>query len=144
MLRKGNLLCPEVFHKQNIHFFLTFNLSAMNTLRNKVQLIGNLGTNPEIRSFDNGKTVARFSLATTDSYQDATGKKISETQWHNLVAWGGLAKIIEKYLTKGSEVAVEGKLTHRTYEDKDGNKKYFTEIVLHDMVMLHTRNNKEE
>jgi single-strand DNA-binding protein len=116
----------------------------MNTLRNKVQLIGNLGANPEIRSFDNGKTVARFSLATTDSYQDATGKKISETQWHNLVAWGGLAKIIEKYLTKGSEVAVEGKLTHRTYEDKDGNKKYFTEIVLHDMVMLHTRNIKEE
>jgi len=116
----------------------------MNTLRNKVQLIGNLGANPEIRSFDNGKTVARFSLATTDSYQDATGKKISETQWHNLVAWGGLAKIIEKYLIKGSEVAVEGKLTHRTYEDKDGNKKYFTEVVLHDMVMLNTRNNKEE
>ena len=144
MLYKGNLLCPEVFHKQNINFFLTFNLSAMNTLRNKVQLIGNLGTNPEIRPFDNGKTVARFSLATSDSYQDANGKKISETQWHNLVAWGGLAKIIEKYLTKGSEVAVEGKLTHRTYEDKDGNKKYFTEIVLHDMVMLHTRNNKEE
>jgi len=144
MLQKGNLLCPEVFRKQNINYFLTFNLSAMNTLRNKVQLIGNLGTNPEIRSFDNGKTVARFSLATSDSYQDANGKKISETQWHNLVAWGGLAKIIEKYLTKGSEVAVEGKLTHRTYEDKDGNKKYFTEIVLHDMVMLHTRNNKEE
>jgi single-strand DNA-binding protein len=116
----------------------------MNTLRNKVQLIGNLGANPEIRSFDNGKTVARFSLATTDSYQDTNGKKISETQWHNLVAWGGLAKIIEKYLTKGSEVAVEGKLTHRTYEDKDGNKKYFTEIILHDMVMLHTRNIKEE
>ena len=116
----------------------------MNTLRNKVQLIGNLGANPEIRSFDNGKTVARFSLATTDSYQDVNGKKISDTQWHNLVAWGGLAKVIEKYLTKGSEVAVEGKLTHRTYEDKDGNKKYFTEIVLHDMVMLHTRNNKEE
>ncbi|OFY56890.1 MAG: single-stranded DNA-binding protein [Bacteroidetes bacterium RBG_13_46_8] len=116
----------------------------MNTLRNKVQLIGNLGANPEIRSFDNGKTVARFSLATTDSYQDANGKKISETQWHNLVAWGGLAKIIEKYLTKGSEVAVEGKLTHRTYEDKDGNKKYYTEVVLHDMVMLNTRNNKEE
>ena len=116
----------------------------MNTLRNKVQLIGNLGANPEIRSFENGKTVARFSLATTDSYQDTNGKKISETQWHNLVAWGGLAKIIEKYLTKGSEVAVEGKLTHRTYEDKDGNKKYFTEVVLHDMVMLNTRNTKEE
>jgi single-strand DNA-binding protein len=116
----------------------------MNTLRNKVQLIGNLGANPEIRSFDNGKTVARFSLATTDSYLDAEGKRISQTQWHNLVAWDGLAKVIEKYLTKGSEVAVEGKLTHRSYEDKDGNKKYYTEIVLHDMVMLHLRNTREE
>ncbi|MBN1414964.1 MAG: single-stranded DNA-binding protein [Bacteroidales bacterium] len=115
----------------------------MNTLRNKVQLIGNLGANPEIRSLDNGRTVARFSLATTDSYHDASGKKISETQWHNLVAWGGLAKIAEKYLTKGSEIAVEGKLVHRTYEDKSGNKKYFTEVILNDMLMLRTRNEKE-
>ena len=115
----------------------------MNTLRNKVQLIGNLGANPEIRSFDNGKSVARFTLATTDSYKDADGKKISETQWHNLVAWGGLAKIAEKYLTKGSEVAVEGKLTHRSYEDKEGNKKYFTEVVLHDLVMLRTKKENE-
>jgi len=116
----------------------------MNTLRNKVQLIGNLGANPEIRSFDNGKSMARFTLATTDSYRDASGKRISETQWHNLVAWGGLAKIAEKYLIKGSEVAVEGKLTHRTYEDKDGNKKYYTEVVLHDLVLLRTRNEKED
>ena len=116
----------------------------MNTLRNKVQLIGNLGANPEIRSFDNGKSMARFTLATTDSYRDASGKRISETQWHNLVAWGGLAKIAEKYLIKGSEVAVEGKLTHRSYEDKDGNKKYFTEVVLHDLVLLRTRNEKED
>jgi len=115
----------------------------MNTLRNKVQLMGNLGANPEIRSFDNGKSVARFTLATTDSYKDADGKKISETQWHNLVAWGGLAKIAEKYLTKGSEVAVEGKLTHRSYEDKEGNKKYFTEVVLHDLVMLRTKRENE-
>ncbi len=116
----------------------------MNTLRNKVQLIGRLGANPEIRSFDNGKSVARFSLATTDSYTDAAGKKVSETQWHNLVAWGNLAKTAEKYLIKGSEVAVEGKLVHRTYDSKDGNKKYFTEVVLNDMVMLGKRNDKEE
>ncbi|MBN2275733.1 MAG: single-stranded DNA-binding protein [Bacteroidales bacterium] len=116
----------------------------MNTMRNKVQLIGNLGGNPEIRSFENGKSVARFSLATTDSYTDANGKRISETQWHNLVAWGGLAKIAERFLVKGSEVAVEGKLIHRTYEGKDGNKKYYTEVVLHDIVMLRTRNEKEE
>jgi single-strand DNA-binding protein len=111
----------------------------MNSLRNKVQLIGNLGQDPEIRTFDNGKAVARFSLATTDSYRDAEGKKVTETQWHNLIAWGNLAKIIQKYLIKGSEVAVEGKLTHRTFEDKEGKKRYFTEVVLTDMVMLRNK-----
>lgn len=116
----------------------------MNTLRNKVQLIGNLGQNPEIRTFDNGRSVARFSLATTDSYRDASGKKITETQWHNLIAWGNLAKTVEKYLTKGSEVAVEGKLTHRAYDDKDGKKRYFTEVILSEMVMLRSKNNAEE
>jgi len=112
----------------------------MNTIRNKVQLIGNLGQDPEIRTFDNGKAVVRFPLATTDSYRDPEGKKITETQWHQLVAWGGLAKTIGKYLVKGSEVAVEGKLTHRSYEDKEGKKKYITEVVLTDLVML--RNHK--
>jgi single-strand DNA-binding protein len=116
----------------------------MNTLRNKVQLIGFLGHNPEIRSFDNGKSVARFSIATTDSYRDANGKKISETQWHNLVAWGNLAKIVEKYLIKGSEVAVEGKLTHKAFNDKEGQKRFFTEIVVSDLVMLHNKNNASE
>jgi len=111
----------------------------MNSLRNKVQLIGNLGQDPEIRTFDNGKAVARFSLATTDSYRDAEGKKVTETQWHNLIAWGNLAKIIQKYLIKGSEVAVEGKLTHRTFEDKEGKKRHFTEVVLTDMVMLRNK-----
>jgi single-strand DNA-binding protein len=116
----------------------------MNTLRNKVQLIGNLGQNPEIRTFDNGKAMARFSLATTDSYRDAAGKKITETQWHNLVAWGNLAKTVEKYLIKGSEVAIEGKLTHRVYDDKDGKKHYFTEVVMNDLVMLRGKNAAEE
>jgi len=116
----------------------------MNTLRNKVQLIGNLGQNPEIRIFDNGKSVARFSLATTDSYRDASGKKITETQWHNLVAWGNLAKTVEKFLVKGSEVAVEGKLTHRAYDDKDGKKRYYTEVVMSELVMLRTKGNSEE
>lgn len=116
----------------------------MNTLRNKVQLIGNLGQNPEIRTFDNGKSVARFSLATTDSYRDTSGKKITETQWHNLVAWGNLAKTVEKFLVKGSEVAVEGKLTHRAYDDKDGKKRYYTEVVMSELVMLRTKGNSEE
>jgi single-strand DNA-binding protein len=116
----------------------------MNTLRNKVQLIGNLGQNPEIRTFENGNIVARFSLATKDSYRDAEGKKITETQWHNLIAWGNLAKTIEKYLIKGSEVAVEGKLTHRAFEDKEGKKRYYTEVVISDMVMFRGRSTAEE
>jgi single-strand DNA-binding protein len=111
----------------------------MNSLRNKVQLIGNLGQDPEIRTFENGRAVARFSLATKESYRDAEGKKVTETQWHNLIAWGNLAKIIQKYLIKGSEVAVEGKLTHRTFEDKEGKKRFFTEVVLTDLVMLRNK-----
>ncbi len=115
----------------------------MNSLRNKVQLIGNLGQNPEIRSFENGKTMARFSMATTDSYLDGSGKKITETQWHNVVAWGPVVKVIEKYLLKGSEVAVEGKLTHRTYEDKEGKKNQVTEVVLSDMMMLRSKSKED-
>jgi single-strand DNA-binding protein len=116
----------------------------MNSIRNKVQLIGNLGQDPEIKKFENGRAMARFSLATKESYRDSEGKKVTETQWHNLVAWGPLATTIEKYLNKGSEVAVEGKLTHRTYEDKDGKKRYFTEVVLTDMLMLHGKNGEKE
>ncbi len=112
----------------------------MNNLRNRVQLIGNLGMNPDVKKLDGGKRVAKFSLATSETYKNADGKKVTETQWHNLVAWGGLAEIAEKYLQKGSEIAVEGKLTHRTYEDKEGNKKFFTEIVLNDIMMLRNKN----
>jgi len=116
----------------------------MNTLRNKVQLIGNLGQNPEIRTLENGKSVAKLSLATTESYRDAQGKKVTDTQWHNLSAWGNLAKIAEKYLVKGSEIAIEGRLMHRTYEDKDGVKRYFTEIVVSELVMLRKKESQEE
>ncbi len=108
----------------------------MNSLRNKVQLIGNLGDDPVIKTFDSGKKMARISLATSDVYKDSEGKKISETQWHNLVVWGKTADVVEKYLKKGNEVAVEGKITYRNYEDKNGDKKYFTEIVVNDLVML--------
>lgn len=116
----------------------------MNTLRNKVQLIGNLGQNPEIRTLDNGKSVARLSLATKDSYKDAEGKKITDTQWHNLSVWGNLAKIAEKYLIKGSEIAVEGKLVHKAYEDKEGNKRYYTEVIVSDLVMFRRKETSEE
>lgn len=108
----------------------------MYALKNKVQLIGNLGNAPEIKTLDGGKKMAKFSIATNESYRNAKGEKVTETQWHNLVAWGKVAEIVEKYLTKGSEVAVEGKLTNRTYNDKEGNKKYFTEVQVNELLML--------
>jgi single-strand DNA-binding protein len=112
----------------------------MNTLRNKVQLIGNLGNNPEIITLDSGKKLAKFSIATNESYKNAQGEKVTETQWHNIVAWNHTAEIIEKYLQKGSEVAVEGKLTTRSYDDKDGNKRYVTEVVVNELLMLGNKN----
>lgn len=108
----------------------------MNTLRNKVQLIGHLGNNPEIISLESGKKLAKLSIATNENYKNAQGEKVSETQWHNVIAWNKTADIIEKYLEKGNEVAIEGKLTSRSYEDKDGVKKYITEIVCNELLML--------
>jgi single-strand DNA-binding protein len=108
----------------------------MSTLRNRVQLIGNLGNNPEIITLDSGKKLAKLSIATNETYKNAQGEKVIDTQWHNVVAWNKTAEIIEKYLEKGNEVAIEGKLTSRSYEDKDGTKKYITEIVCKELVML--------
>ena len=108
----------------------------MNTLRNKVQLIGNLGQNPEVKELNGGKKVAKFSLATNETYRNKAGEKITDTQWHNLVAWGKTADVIEKYLKKGSEVAVEGKLLNRNYTDKEGVKRYVTEIQVNELLML--------
>ncbi|MFT5436374.1 MAG: single-strand DNA-binding protein [Ulvibacter sp.] len=108
----------------------------MSTLRNKVQLIGNLGNDPEIITMDSGKKLARFSIATNESYKNAQGEKVTDTQWHNVVAWGKTAEIIEEYVTKGKEVAVEGKLTTRSYDDKEGNKRYMTEVVCNELLML--------
>ena len=108
----------------------------MNTLRNKVQLIGNLGNDPEIINLESGKTLAKFSIATNESYKNAKGEKVTDTQWHNVVAWGKTAEIIEKYVTKGKEVAIEGKLTSRSYETKEGEKRYVTEVVCSELLML--------
>ena len=105
----------------------------MNTLRNKVQLIGNLGNNPEIITLESGKKLAKFSIATNESYKNAQGEKVTETQWHNIVAWNKTAEIVEQYLEKGKEVDFEGKLTSRSYTDKDGIKKYTTEVVINEM-----------
>jgi len=108
----------------------------MYALKNKVQLIGNLGNAPEIKVLDSGKKMARFSVATNESYRNAQGEKITDTQWHTLVAWGKVAEIVEKYLQKGSEVAIEGKLINRSYNDKEGNKKYVTEVQVNELLML--------
>ena len=108
----------------------------MNTLRNKVQLIGNLGNDPEIINLESGKTLAKFSIATNESYKNAKGEKITDTQWHNVVAWGNTAKIAENYLVKGKEVAIVGKLTSRSYETKEGEKRYITEVVCNELMML--------
>ena len=108
----------------------------MNTLRNKVQLIGNLGNDPEIITLDSGKKLAKFSLATNEYYKDADGQKQTKTDWHNLVAWNKTAEIIENYVTKGKEIAIEGKLTNRTWDDKEGNKRYTTEVVVNEVVLF--------
>lgn len=108
----------------------------MNTLKNRVQLIGNLGNNPEVISLDKGKKVAKFSIATNESYKNNLGEKVTDTQWHQVVAWNKTAEIIETYLTKGSEVMVEGKLTSRSYETKEGEKRYITEVVCSEILML--------
>ena len=114
--------------------------NKMNNLRNKVQLIGNLGQNPEVKELNGGKKVAKFSLSTNETYRNKAGEKVTDTQWHNLVAWGKTADIIEKYLKKGSEVAVEGKLLNRSWTDKEGVKRYTTEVQVSELLMLGGKN----
>lgn len=111
----------------------------MYSLRNKVQLIGNLGKNPELKTTVSGKRLVRFSIATNEIYTNSKGEKVKETQWHNLVAWGRLADVAEKYLNKGSEIAVDGKLITKDYTDKDGKKKYVTEVQVNELLLLGTK-----
>lgn len=108
----------------------------MNAIRNKVQLIGNLGNTPEIKVLNEGRKMARFSIATHENYKSGSGEWVKETYWHSLVAWGKTAEIVEKYLEKGLEVAVEGKLVSRSYTDKNGEKKYATEVVVSEILLL--------
>jgi single-strand DNA-binding protein len=107
----------------------------MKSLRNSVKLIGHVGKDPEVKTFGD-RTKAAFSIATTDNYKNAKGEKVADTQWHNLVIWGKLADIAGKYVKKGSEVAVEGKLVHRVYETDKGEKRYITEINVNELEML--------
>jgi single-strand DNA-binding protein len=126
-------LCPVDYRPHYKSFKLFY---AMNALRNKVQLIGNLGNDPEIVNLESGKKLAKLVIATNETYKNDQGEKITDTQWHNVIAWGKTAELIEKYVTKGKEIAVEGKLTHRSYEDKNGEKRYFTEVVASELLLL--------
>ena len=103
---------------------------------NKVILVGNLGKDPEVRYLDNGVAVANFSLATTENYKNKLGERVSQTEWHNIVLWRGLAEVAEKYLKKGASVYIEGKIKTRKWEDKDSNTRYNTEILVDNMTML--------
>ena len=108
----------------------------MNTLRNKVQLIGHVGNAPEILTMESGRKLAKFSIATNETYKNNKGEKITDTQWHNIVAWGKTAELIENYVPKGKEIGLEGRLTSRSYDDKDGVKKYVTEIICNEVLLL--------
>ncbi len=103
---------------------------------NKVMLIGNLGRDPEVRYFDSGIAKAQFPIATSETYKDKSGEKVTQTEWHNVVAWRGLAEVVEKYVKKGDKIYIEGKIRTRSYDDKDGVKKYVTEIVADNLQML--------
>jgi single-strand DNA-binding protein len=111
---------------------------------NKVILIGNLGKDPEVRHLEGGTTVANFPLATTETYKDKTGNRQEQTEWHNIVLWRSLADVAEKYLKKGMQIYVEGKLRTRSWEDKEGHKRYTTEVVAETFTMLGSRKKEEE
>ena len=113
----------------------------MNKLKNQVQLIGHLGKDPEIVDLQDGKKLAKVSIATNESYTNKTGEKVEDTQWHNLIAWRAMAELFEKYLKKGSYVAVEGKLQQRSYEDKEGKTRYMTEVNVQELLMLDSKSN---
>ncbi|MDO3627241.1 single-stranded DNA-binding protein [Mucilaginibacter sp. BT774] len=108
----------------------------MNTLKNSVRLVGNLGMDPEVKSFDNNRKLAKIAIATNEIYKNDKGEKVTDTQWHNLLLWGAQAKLAEEILKKGDEIAIEGKLASRSYVDKDGNKRYVTEVVVNEFLKI--------
>ncbi|WP_348798239.1 single-stranded DNA-binding protein [Flavobacterium adhaerens] len=108
----------------------------MNAMKNRVQLIGNVGNEPEIKTFEGGKKKASLNIATSDSYKNEKGERVEQTEWHTVIAWGKTAEIIEKFVTKGKQIALEGKLTHRSYDDKNGEKRYITEVLINEIMLL--------
>lgn len=111
----------------------------MTNVKNSVKLIGHLGKDPEVRTFESGKKKASFTLATTDSYRNQKGENVNDTQWHNIVMWGKLADDAGQTLKKGTEVSIEGRLIHRVYETKTGDKRYITEINANEMTMVNAK-----
>ena len=105
-------------------------------MKNKVQLIGSLGANPEIKTIEGGRKMARINIATNETYTNAKGEKVTETQWHNVVAWGKTAELAEKLFAKGMEVLIDGKLVNRSFTDKDGNKRYITEVQANELLVF--------
>lgn len=111
---------------------------------NKVEFIGNVGANPETKTLESGNTVSTFSIATSDTYKNKQGEKQTQTYWHSIVVWGKLAEIVEKYVKKGDKLFLEGKLTNRSYDATDGTKRYITEIVMNNMILLSNKRNTNE
>ena len=142
--KKQDLYVDDLHHpNEKINQINNLNFTKMNKLRNSVTLIGNLGRDPEIITFESGKQKASFSMATKEVRKKENGEYITDTQWHNIVAWGKTAEIAHRILEKGSHVAIEGKLTNRSYEDKEGNKKYISEIILNDLLLIKSNGNNE-
>lgn len=124
--------------------YICLNIQVIMAGVNKVILVGNLGKDPEVKYLDSGVAVANFSLATTENYKNKEGERVSQTEWHNVVLWRGLAEVAEKFLKKGSNIYIEGKIKTRKWEDKDGNTRYSTEILGDNMTMLGGKSNSED
>jgi single-strand DNA-binding protein len=105
-------------------------------MKNRVQLIGRVGQDPEVKTLEGGKKLAHITIATSDVYIKENGDKVEQTEWHRITAWGKTAEILEKFVTKGREIGIEGKLTHRSYDDKNGEKRYITEVVANEVLLL--------
>jgi single-strand DNA-binding protein len=123
-----------------LHQFKNKKLKKMNSLRNSVRLVGNLGMDPDVKSFDNNKKLVRLSLATSETYKNDKGERVTDTQWHNLALWGHVANFAEENLKKGDQIAIEGRLANKSYVDKEGNKRYMCEVVVNEFIKITTRN----
>ena len=129
----------SIFLRQNLEkceLHKTLKNKYISLMKNSVQLIGHVGQEPEIKNLEGGKKLANISIATNEVYYRENGDKVEQTQWHRVTAWGKTADIIERFVTKGKEIAIEGKLTHRSYDDKDGNKRFVTEVVANEILLI--------